>query len=44
MIYYKRCKKTRVWIPEKVPKPCETDGLSRKESTRKKKTKWRKET
>lgn len=23
MIYYKRCKKTRVWIPGKVPKPCE---------------------
>lgn len=44
MIYYKRCKKTRMWILLMVPKPHTADGLRGEESIRKKKTKWRKET
>ncbi len=44
VIYYKRCKKTRMWILLMVPKPHTADGLRGEESIRKKKTKWRKET
>ena len=43
VLYYKRCKKTRMRIFLTVPKPAVPDGF-RKENMRKIKTKWRKET